>query len=250
MRFQRGIRFGIAALALAAVTGWVFGEIAVELDDKGKYRHVVILQGMEGQEPIVWRQVRSDSDPMLVLNPRGDEVGDLTPSVREHPGTGMPWAVWSLNDGTDYEIAYSVFNGRQWVVTRRVEEGDNPHHDLDPVLEFTRGGVGVVAWWRATPVPQVFLSYQVRGAWSPAIAISDPEVDSRHPRLQVRGKDLVVTYETQVGTDSISLSGSRFERTSGATEECNPEISPDCDISDGPDIDGVTDPYKRRRKKE
>lgn len=234
MRFKQGVRFGIAALALAAVTGWVFGEIAVELDKKGRYRHVVILQGMEGQEPIVWRQVREDGETRLILNPRGDEVGDLSPSVREHPVTGLPWAVWSLNDGTDYEIAYSLFNGQQWVVTRRVEAADNPYHDLDPALAFTSDGVGVVAWWRAAPTPQVYVSFQKEGQWSPPVLISDPEVDSRHPRLLVRGSDLTVTYETQAGSKSLPLPVVK-------DSACDPDISPDCDISDGPDIDGRGD---------
>ena len=255
MTFFRGLRFTVSVLLALAIAGWVYAEVAVELDKRGNYRHVLILQGLQGKKPIIWQPVREAENARLILNPRGDEVGDLAPVVREHPGSGMPWAVWSLNDGTDYEIAYSFFNGRQWVATRMVETGDNPAHDLDPDLAFTRGGAGILAWWRATPVPQVFLSFLENGAWSAPVRISHPEIDSRHPTVRLVGPDVVVTYQTKAGAETFSFDQGSLTpdktNTLPPSEDpppCDPETDPDCDISDGPDIDPkpVT---KRPRKK-
>lgn len=247
MNLHRLGRIGIVVLLLGSIAGWVFGEVSVELDKKGRYRDLIILQGMEGKTPIVWRQVREGIDPRLTLNPHGDEVGDLSPSVRENPRTGLPWAVWSLNDGNDYELAFSLFNGQQWVVTRPLEERDNRFHDLDPVLEFTSGGIPVVVWWRASPVSQVFLTFQIGGRWVSSIPVSDPAVDSRHPRLQVRGNEILISYEITSGDQAISQSTSYSLMGDPPPPDCPPEEM-NCDISDGPDVDGSSN--KRPKKKQ
>ncbi|MEE8184555.1 MAG: hypothetical protein V3T95_04550, partial [Acidobacteriota bacterium] len=123
----------------------------------------------------------------------------------------------------------------------------NRFHDLDPVLEFTSGGIPVVVWWRASPVSQVFLTFQIGGRWVSSIPVSDPVVDSRHPRLQVRGNEILISYEITSGDQAISQSTSYSLMGDPPPPDC-PLEEMNCDISDGPDVDGSSN--KRPKKKQ
>ncbi len=239
MKTLRNISIGVATLLLGTLASSVFGEIAVELDKNGNYRHVLILQGMRGGKPIIWQGVRPGVQPRLLLNPNGDMVGDLSPDVRESPRNGLPWAVWSFNDGTDFDIAFSLFNGQQWVIPRLLETGDNSFHDLDPVLAFTRDGTPMVTWWQAAQIPRVLLSVFRGGEWSAPILVSDPRVDSRHPVLRVRGRNLTLHFKTENGPGNFTSLDSSLLNLEPT--DCSDGLIA-CDISDGPDVDGSDDP--------
>jgi hypothetical protein len=90
------------------------------------------------------------------LNPTGDLLGDLAPTVVESTTADrLPFAVWSHPNGADYDL---VFSGSTAARGRpcRSSTADNLYNDLDP---------GMVDELDGAPVHGL-VPYRAGGAWS------------------------------------------------------------------------------------
>jgi hypothetical protein len=137
------------------------------------------------------------------LNPTGDANGDLWPAIAESPSDPHhPLVVWSRFNGENYDLAWSRWNEHGWQPVEWLAEQKTAGDDLDAEVVFDSGGRPYVVWWAEGDAPaQVYISFQIAANWIPALLISDPEVDSRHPSVEVEQDGLLkVLYETQEGT--------------------------------------------------
>lgn len=65
-------------------------------------------------------------------------------------GNGVPWLVWSGNNGTPSDIFYSVRRNGRWLPPQRVHPA-NDVPDIMPELETGTGGEMIVHWKSITP---------------------------------------------------------------------------------------------------
>jgi hypothetical protein len=145
--------------AVAAVTGSPRAEISAEVgpNEVG----VLVLGIIEGPDPIpqvIWEPIR-DVDPGLILNPDGAARGDGRPDIAIDPVTGWPHVVWAFNNGSDFEIAYSCWDGGGWLepefLTAEVAD------QLDPRI-FVDAGATYVVWWEQG-AKSIWLATRPRG---------------------------------------------------------------------------------------
>jgi len=203
---RRGI-FAVAFGMLALLTGWeARAEVRVVTDRDGQYRETRILmpESMSFGAGVsnVWTPVgRVGKDE--TLNPSGADAGDLWPTIVESKsGTHRAWALWSRFDGLDYDLAWSRWTGTGWqeigwVSIGEAEVGD----DLDPVATFDSNSRPYVVWWRDEGGHgRVYFSLFLVSQWMTAYPVSDLDVDSRYPTLEIRADGRIeVTYETPEG---------------------------------------------------
>jgi len=199
------VRSAFAGLLLVLSTAPLFAEVSVATDSRGKYLKTLFLTESRGARRVIWGPVRGGADPSTLLNLRGDQMGDSRPVIGEQPGTRQPWVVWSAGDGHDMEIAFATWSGGHWQGPQLLETADNPYDDLDPRLAFDAAGNPLVVWWRREPIPQVYMSLFLGGAWTPPFTISDPAVPSRHPSLRISGTRAVVSFRTPRGRTVLFL---------------------------------------------
>lgn len=178
-----------------------------------------------------WSPVRLPPASPLMLNPDGDLYLDGPPSIVIHPLTRLPEAVWSYLHGSDYEIAWSRFDGASWRRTPAPPGADYPLltqnalQDRDPKIWIDRAGNRRVVWWRgAGGVDEVVVTILPAGEtqwWSPQ-RLSRAGVPTRHPDIRTfsrYGTFVVAEEETSNGLamvvfDSPLLDGQTPQRDS------------------------------------
>lgn len=199
------LRSAFAGLLLVLSAAPLLAEVSVATDSRGKYLRTLLLTESRGARRVIWGQVRGGADPSTLLNLRGDLAGDSRPVIAEQPGTRQPWVIWSAEDGHDREIAFATWSGGRWQGPQLLERVDNPYDDMDPRLAFDAAGNPVAVWWRREPIPKVFLSLFLNGAWTRSYLVSDPAVPSRHPSLRMSGTQAIVSYRTPQGQAVLFL---------------------------------------------
>ena len=202
---SKPLRLAFTGLLLALVTAPLFAEVSVVTDAQGKYQRTLFLTGSRGARHVIWGPVREGANPSTLLNAAGDRMGDSRPVIAEQPGTRQPWVLWSASDGHDREIAFGTWSGGRWQGPRLLEKADNAYDDLDPRLAFDAAGNPLAVWWRKEPVPRVYLSLHINGAWTTPCPVSDPAVPSRRPSLKVSGSQAVVSFRTPQGQTVLFL---------------------------------------------
>jgi hypothetical protein len=193
----------------------VRADVAAVLDLDGNYLRTEMETVRRGRLTSVWLSDQSRLDGRLsrfnrvVLNESGALRGDGMPSVVNHPLSGLPWAVWSYNDGGDYELALSVFDGRFWSSPVLLGKAPNGEDDLEPKLLFTSTGRPMIVWWRLAADgsgQSVWLTTRVDGAWREPARLTSNRTNARRPAVLLRGEDLVIAYETDQGIEFRTLS--------------------------------------------
>jgi hypothetical protein len=188
-----------AALAIL-VPGLALAEISVDLNRDGSFRRVVtVIKG--GRHAVVWRQVRPYLSLDVLLNPLGDNLGDLPPVVASHPATRLPWVFWSRNVANVKQLVHSTWTAAGWTAPRPVagEPGPIPYDELDPAVAFDAAGTVYLVWWKKGPVGEVYFSTLVGGAWTPPLRLSAEGVDSGTPTIRLDGTRAVITWRTPGG---------------------------------------------------
>jgi len=196
---SKSLRLAFTGLLLVLFAAPLFAEVSVVTDARGKYQKTLFLTESWGARRVIWGQVRAGADPSTLLNERGDRMGDSRPVMAEQPGTRQPWVIWSARDGHDREIAFATWSDGRWQGPRFLESVDNPYDDLDPRIAFDKAGNPLAVWWRREPIPRVYLSRFINGAWTPSYPVSDAAVPSRHPSLGMSGAQAVVSFSTPRG---------------------------------------------------
>jgi hypothetical protein len=201
MKRLHGTRWLAVVAALVLLPSVVVAEVSVQLDARGHYKRFFYLTAGNGRNRIVWSQVRPRLPQQVVLNPLGDNLGDLPPAIRVSPVTGYPWVVWPKNFGNLKQLVFSTWNGTRWTEPRPIVPGTPlVWDDLGPALAIDPFGTPYLVWWRAEQTAKVYFSTLVSGAWTPALLISDERVDSRAPAITLNGTTALISYRTPSGT--------------------------------------------------
>ncbi len=191
-----------ATLFLLAIPGTVPAEVSVRLNRDGSIKKIVSVPRGKGHRAGAWSQVKGYVPADLLLNPLGDNRGDLAPFIARNPQTSYPWVVWPMNIANQKRIGFSMWTGRGWTepVPINADPGPMFYDQLDPVLTFDAAGVPYLVWWESGRNSGVYFSTRVRDQWTPPILLSEPRTDSRNPGVVLQGSDLVVTYATPAGS--------------------------------------------------
>jgi hypothetical protein len=180
--------------AVAVLAGPSRAELSAEvgLSEIG----VMILGVIEGPDPIpqiIWEPIR-DTDPALILNPAGAARGDGRPDVAFDPVTGRPHVVWAYNNGTDFDIAHSYWNGSGWTAPEFLTA--DAENQLDPRIFIDESAI-YVTWWELG-TGSVWLITQPRGnAWGLAEQVNGQF--GMRPSVVTWGGTVVVASESDDG---------------------------------------------------
>ena len=152
------------ALALSVLPGLALAEISVQTDHQGHFRRLVVLTRGSGSSRVVWGQLRRGVPLERMLNPLGDNLGDLPPKIVFNPATGAPWVFWSMNIANQKRMGYSFWSGTGWTPPTPIVATPGPYYydEVDPSVGFALGTPYLV-WWRAEPTAKVYLSILVAG---------------------------------------------------------------------------------------
>jgi hypothetical protein len=188
----------LVACAVGAEVGPAQAEVRAVTRRDGTYVSVSVTRSGWGG---VWEPLRR-ADAGGALNPNGDRIRDLWPSVLENSlAPHHPWAVWSRLDKNDYQLAWSRWSNGRWDPVRWLDAQPAPGADLDPVMAFDGAGRPFVVWWRDLGGRgSVFISLFLETSWLPPFQVSDPANDAKYPRLRIESDgELLVNYMTQEG---------------------------------------------------
>lgn len=201
----RGIRSWLAVAALVLLPSTVLAEVSVQLDAHGNYKRYWYLVTGRGRFASYWRQVRAHLPPQVVLNPLGDTYGDGPPTIQISPVTGFPWVIWAKNFGNIQQLAYSRWDGAKWTEPALIDPG-RPlvFPDQEPAFAIDSSGRPFLVWTRAEQTAKIYFSTLIEGKWSPAVLLSNPDVDSRAPSITLNGRAALITYRTPAGTVSMT----------------------------------------------
>lgn len=127
---------------------------------------VVVVGIIEGPDPIpqgIWDPIR-DVDPALLLNPAGGPRGDGRPDIAFGPSTRWPHVVWAYHNGSDYDVAYSRWDGEGWLAPEFLTS--SVFNEVDPRVHVDDDAVHVV-WWVEETNGVWLMAQSRRGEWGP-----------------------------------------------------------------------------------
>ncbi len=211
----------LAGAAAAVLLGFFAGaaaqaEVAAVLAEDGRYLRTEIRMVQRGRISSVWlssdsrlqRGFQATTVQRVLLNETGAERADGVPSIVNHPLTGLPWAVWSFNENGDYELAVSVFDGRNWSSPVLLGAAPNGAADMNPRLLFTAAGRPLITWWRMSrdgSEQSVWFTTRLNGAWQPALRLSSSRRQARRPSMELTKDALIIAYDTEAGIEIKSF---------------------------------------------
>jgi len=202
MKRLRGSRQWAVVAVLALLPSLALAEVSVQVDARGNYKRFCYLTHRKGLSRIVWAQVRPWLRTEVLLNPLGDNLGDLPPAISVSPVTRLPWVVWPKNFGNLKQLVFSTWdsNGSRWTDAGPITPGTPlVYDDLGPALAMDDAGTPYLVWWRAEQTSKIYFSTLVGGVWTPPLLISDQSLDGRSPSIALRGKTALITYQTPSG---------------------------------------------------
>jgi hypothetical protein len=187
-------------LVLVLLPAMARAEVSVQLDQQGRVKRVVYLTRGFGAGAIVWGQVRGRLPLEVMLNPLGDNLGDLAPAIAINRATGAPLVVWPQNVGNQKRLVYSTFANRAWTPPVAIVRPDLVGSDqIEPRLLVGSDGVPYLFFTEAARPARIMFMTMSRGVWTPPILVSDAEVDSRRPAASLLEAGLRLTYQTPAG---------------------------------------------------
>ncbi len=196
----------VTALCLLAlvVSVQAIAEVRVITDRDGAYQTTRVLLGDRGSG--VWSAAAREGNRMA-LNVMGDRNGDHFPTIAESPVVPFhPWVVWSRLNQSQYDLAWSRWNGGRWEPIRWIAPTDSPPgDDFDADLGFDEIGRPYIAWWRDEGgVGRIYLSTYLGTTWMEAYPVSGLGVDSRYPSIEVlEAGTLILRYDTTDGRAAV-----------------------------------------------
>lgn len=134
----------LAAVALSCLPVALHADVTT---DSGE-QYTLVLGITEDPDPITavgWDQVDSEIDGE-VLNAEGEDRGDGPPAVDFVPSTRYPVVVWSYNQGVDFDLAISAWDGEVWTPIDFLAQSLSD--ELDPRLHLADDGSARVTWWQ------------------------------------------------------------------------------------------------------
>lgn len=203
---------GVLLVASLGVTS-SRAEVVALLTSDGRFVRTEVNVVHQSRLTSVWlspdgRRARRDRFTRVTLNESGALRGDGVPSVAVHPISGLPWAVWSLNENGDAELAVSLFDGRNWSSPYLLGAAANGIADLEPKLLFTPAGKPIVIWWRMSSDgtdQSVWLTARSNGTWLHPARLSGIRTRASRPAVLLKGSDLVLAFESNEGVQIRTL---------------------------------------------
>ena len=214
----------LTALLLVSATS-LFAEVSVRMDRKGGYALTHVIPSGPVAEKQVWTPVAGKGRLVDALNPDGDLLGDLWPTVMESPSKPYhPWVVWSRSVDEGFELAWSTWTPAQsWTPISSVAGPDFLQGDqLDPRVAFDREGRPYLVWWtRADGESQVYVSVFLATRWMAPFLVSDGSEAGSHPSIEIgpQGR-MSVQYQTPEGKVTQWV---YFHRPITITDDINPQ---------------------------
>jgi hypothetical protein len=239
-------------LAVTVLPGIVRAEVSVQLDQQGRIKRVVYLTRGSGPNAVIWGQVRGRLPLEVMLNPIGDNLGDLAPAIAINPKTGVPMVVWPQNVGNQKRLVYSTWANDGWTAPLPIVRPDLLGSDqIEPRLVLDSEGVPYLFFTEAARPSRILFLTMSRGVWTPPVLVSEADVDSRRPAASLQDSGLRLSYSTPTGTVERVLSpGALIESATslmdspippGAIPKSQPPAPP------GPAPGPGDDPIKYRR---
>jgi len=178
-------------------------------------------------EPLIWTQ-DGVGQAANVLNPQGDQNGDMWPVVvQSNVAPHYPWVVWSRFAGNNYDLDWSRWNGKSWTEIRWVEERGTTTDEMDPDLAFDKRGRPFITWWSEGPGGRgrVFVSVNLNGKWLTPSQVSMTKIDSRYPTIRIfdNGK-ILIEFMTPRG---LVQQGLLFWERTSITDDIDPHFKLD-----------------------
>ncbi len=161
--------------------------------------NTILMHIVDGPDPIGalgWQQVRAIPTAQI-LNTSGVGRGDERPDFTWQAVNGWPVATWAYCAGTDYDIAFSEWDGSSWTPAEFLTFSTN--NELDPRIFLETNGTTHVTWWVAGPTDQVFLATRTTGSsqWSTPVQVTPASTGGRRPSVAVFDGVLLVAYERE-----------------------------------------------------
>ncbi len=224
---RRGLMLTVLVASGLGLSSATRAEVRAITDRNGNYKMTrVLTQHVENHRtvthrvPGVWSPVGRGTGPQT-LNPNGDRIGDLWPTISEpRVGPRFPWVLWSRLNGAHYDLVWSRWSrpgwsAPQWLVLEGVR-GD----DLDPDVVFDAKGRPYVVWWTEdNGQGTVFFSVFLGNRWMPPLRISDASMDARHPDLRLEQDGLSIRYRTPAGRVEYKL---QLHHPASITDDIDP----------------------------
>jgi hypothetical protein len=200
-------------------------EVSVQLDQQGRVKRVVYLTRGSGAGAVIWGQVRGRLPLEVMLNPLGDNLGDLAPAIAINHATGAPMVVWPQNVGNQKRLVYSTFANRAWTPPLAIVRPDLVGSDqIEPRLLIGADGMPYLFFTEVARPARILFLTMSRGVWTPPILVSDANIDSRRPAASLLESGLRLTYQTPVGDVQRVLSTTLL--LEGATNLMDSPIPP------------------------
>ena len=219
---RRSSLAALAWLALAAAGTDLRAEVAVRTDSAGNYLGTEVVTTSLRGEPLIWGLRGRLSRTVKVLNPRGDQNGDLWPVIVEsNQGPAYPWVVWSRFNGRDYDLAWSRWTSKGWRPVEPIRLGQANGDDLDPDLAFDADGQAYLAWAREEHGSfGVYVSVWLKSNWMSPVLVSEPGVESRYPVIVgFEDNAVMIEFSTAAG---LELQRVAFSAPGTITDDINP----------------------------
>jgi hypothetical protein len=209
----------LLGLGLAAIPD-ARGEVSAKLDANGQYAGMVIRYSL-ASKPRIWAGINTAS--RRPVNPTGDSLGDLAPTVVENPANhNWPMVVWSHPNGPDYDLIFSKWTNGGWSPAMFVQ-ADNSTNEIEPRLEFSPTGRAFMIWRSNNgSESSIFFSMFLETHWLVPIRASNIEEIATNGNLWVESDLLVhITYETSSGPQTHVIS---IPQGDTITDDIDPKI--------------------------
>ena len=188
----------------------------------------IVMGITEGPDPVLgpgfWDPVGPEDSG--ALNPDGDLRADGRPDTVLELATNTPSVVWSYNTGTDYDVAFSRWNGEGWTVKEFLTDSTND--ELDPRISVNATGDVFIVWWEAATSDRIYLTSRLRDGyeWTVRELIAD---DGRRPSVLATATERFVAFERPLSTGGqdvvvqiANLDGSKTLMVAAHSERSQP----------------------------
>lgn len=243
---SRAGRFLVAAAVLALVPAAARAEVSVMVDGQGRVKRIVVMS--RGRSGSIWSQVRARVPSATMLNPLGDTYGDLAPTIAINPRSGMPWAIWPRNEGNQKRLVVSYWTGAAWSAPQPIVAPDLVGSDqIEPRLVFDASGSPYVVFTEAARPSRIRFVTIARGAWTPALSISDETIESRMPLAAMTGDGAGLSVRWATPTGEVARVIQTATLVESATNLMDSPIPPGTTSSPGgPEGGGSEEPGDRQ----
>ncbi|MCP3982422.1 MAG: hypothetical protein GY716_24230 [bacterium] len=221
----RGLVFFLAFAFVLCVVSTVEtrAEVSARTDRDGNYVTTQVAPLGTGSSPQVWSVRSKRFQRSMVLNSRGDYFGDSWPKVFENSSAPYhPWVLWTRPAAGGLEMMYSRWNPGGWERPDFVQFNTTRGSDGEPGVGFDEFGRPYLVWTRLEEgVGRIYVSVFLVTRWTDGFLVSDHDMDSRTPTIQVRGEGhLSIQFETSDGTFSQDV---LFLDPVTITDDINPQ---------------------------